>query len=70
MTRLCEYLRIPQRDAIAFGDSMNDLEMLQAAGLGVCMENGSPALKEAAGLVCPSVTENGLYTAFEQLNLI
>lgn len=67
--RLCEYLHIPQEDTIAFGDSMNDLEMIQAAGLGICMDNGSPALKEAAGMVCPSVTENGLYTAFENLNL-
>lgn len=68
--RLCEHLRMAREDAIAFGDSMNDLEMLQAAGLGVCMENGSPALKKAAGMICPSVTENGLYTAFTQLNLI
>ena len=70
VTRLCEYLNMSPEDAVAFGDSMNDLEMLQAAGLGVCMENGSPALKEAAGMVCPSVTEDGLYTAFAQLKLI
>ena len=68
--RLCQYLDIPLRDTIAFGDSMNDLEMIQAAGLGVCMDNGGPALKEAAGMVCPSVTENGLYRAFEKLNVI
>lgn len=68
--KLSEYLHIPLENTVAFGDSMNDLEMIETAGLGVCMENGSPALKEAAGMVCPSVTENGLYTAFEQLNLI
>lgn len=70
VARLCEYLHIPQEDTIGFGDSMNDLEMIQAVGLGVCMDNGSPALKEVAGMICPSVTENGLYTAFEQLKLI
>lgn len=68
--KLSGYLHIPLENTVAFGDSMNDLEMIETAGLGVCMENGSPALKEAAGMVCPSVTENGLYTAFEQLNLI
>ena len=68
--RLCEYLHIPQEDTIAFGDSMNDLEMIQAAGLGICMDNGSPALKEAADMICPSVTDDGLYRAFEKLNLI
>ena len=70
VTRLCDYLHIAQEDTIAFGDSMNDLEMLQAAGLGVCMENGSPALKRAARLVCPAVTEDGIYKTFVQLKLI
>lgn len=49
---------------------MNDLEMLQAAQTGVCMDNGSPSLKKIADMVCPSVTEDGLYSAFEKLQLI
>lgn len=68
--RLSEYLRIPLENTVAFGDSMNDLEMIQAAGLGVCMENGSPALKRAADSVCPPVSEDGLYRAFQALKLI
>ena len=38
--RLCGFLGISKEDTIAFGDSMNDLEMLQAAEIGVCMEIG------------------------------
>ena len=68
--RLCEYLDIPVADTIAFGDSMNDLEMLQTAGLGICMANGSQALKKIARHICPSVKEDGLYKAFEKLSLI
>lgn len=68
--RLCKYLHISQEDTIAFGDSMNDLEMLQAARLGICMDNGSPVLKEAADMICPAVLEDGLYKAFEKLGLI
>lgn len=68
--RLCGYLGAAVEDTIAFGDSMNDLQMIQTAGVGVCMGNGSPALKECADLVCPSVTEDGLYAGFCQLKLI
>lgn len=68
--RLSEYLHIPLENTVAFGDSMNDLEMIEAAGLGVCMENGSPALKRVADSVCPPVSEDGLYKAFRTLKLI
>lgn len=68
--KLSEYLHIPPENTIAFGDSMNDLEMLETAGLGVCMENGSPALKKIADSVCPAVSEDGLYRAFQALKLI
>lgn len=33
---------------MAFGDQLNDLSMLQAAGVGVAMQNGVPAIKAAA----------------------
>ena len=57
-------------DTIGFGDSMNDLEMIVTVGTSVCMDNGSPALKEKSDIVCPAVEEDGLYKAFEQLGLI
>ena len=68
--RLCQHLDIPIQDTIAFGDSMNDLEMIQTAGLGICMANGSEDLKKIAGEVCPAVGEDGLYKAFAQHGLI
>lgn len=68
--RLCQYLDVPVEDTVAFGDSMNDLELLQTAGVSVCMGNGSAGLKEIAGLVCPPVEEDGLYWAFEKLGFI
>ena len=57
-------------DTIGFGDSMNDLEMILTVGTSVCMDNGSPALKEKSDIVCPAVEEDGLYKAFAQLGLI
>ena len=57
-------------DTIGFGDSMNDLEMIETVGYSVCMANGSPALQAKSDLVCPAVEEDGLYRAFEQLGLL
>lgn len=68
--RLCEFLGISRTDTIAVGDSMNDLEMLRAVEISVCMASGSPSLQKIADMVCPPVTEDGLYRAFEKLQLI
>ena len=57
-------------DTLGFGDSMNDLEMIETVGTSVCMDNGSPALKKISTLVCPSVEDDGLAWAFEKLGLI
>ena len=56
-------------DTIGFGDSMNDMEMIETVGYSVCMANGSPALKAKSDMVCPSVAEDGLARAFETLGL-
>ena len=49
---------------------MNDLEMLQTAGLSICMGNGSEALKKIADEVCLPVGQDGLFHAFEAHGLI
>lgn len=47
--------------AMAFGDGLNDLDMLQAVGTGVAMGNAAAALKVAADDVCGPVAEDGIY---------
>lgn len=68
--RVCEYLQIPVEDSIAFGDSMNDKEMMEMAGYSVCMENGSEILKKLADEICPRVEQDGLFQAFSRLGFI
>ena len=58
------------KNTIGFGDSMNDLEMIQTVGLSVCMANGSETLKESADIICPSVDDDGIAKAFADLKLI
>jgi len=55
---------------MALGDSGNDISMLQAADIGVCMGNGTNAAKDAADYVTAAITDDGLYHAFEHFGLI
>ena len=68
--KVAEHLGVPAADTVGFGDSMNDLEMIQTVGMSVCMENGSAELKKRSRLICPAVTEDGLAWAFEKLGLV
>ncbi len=51
----------------AFGDSYNDLSMLQWAGVGVAMGDARPELKAIAGLIAPPADADGVGTALNQL---
>jgi hydroxymethylpyrimidine pyrophosphatase-like HAD family hydrolase len=68
--RIAEHLNVPIEDVYGFGDSMNDLTMIETVGTSVCMANGAEALKKRSDLVVPSVSEDGLYKGFEQLGLL
>ena len=68
--RVCSYLGYTVKDTIGFGDSMNDLEMMETVGISVCMQNGSNALKNIADYVCPPYYENGIYEAFQRYQLL
>ena len=67
--RLCAHLGVDIRDTFGFGDSMNDLEMVQTVGVSVVMENGNEQLKTMADYVCPRVEEDGLAKAFAKYQL-
>ena len=68
--RVAQAMGVDLADTIGFGDSMNDLEMIQAVGRSVCMANGSPRLQALSDLVCPSVEEDGLAQGFRTLGLL
>lgn len=70
LCRVCEYLHIPVQDSVAIGDSMNDREMIDTAGLGICMGNGSGELRKIADDVCPPVWNDGIRSAFLKYRLI
>ena len=64
---LCEKMGLTLADAVAAGDSANDVAMLKAAGLGCCMANGTPDAKAAADRIIGDVRENGLADLIDEL---
>ena len=65
--RLAAHLDIPVERVVAIGDWDNDIEMLQFAGIGVAMANGSPAALAAASRVTVSNDEDGVAVVIEEL---
>ena len=64
---LCEKMGLSLAEAVAAGDSANDVGMLKAAGLGCCMSNGTDEAKAAADRVIGDVREDGLAALIEEL---
>jgi len=67
MQMTAEYLGIPKEKCIAMGDSINDEEMLRAAGIAVVTENGDQKMKKLATFVTSSVKEGGVADAIERI---
>ena len=51
LKKLCDLKNIDLSEVMAFGDAMNDLEMLQEVGYGFAMINGKEELKQAIGRI-------------------
>ena len=57
LRRLCEKLGVPLEDVIAFGDSGNDVSMLETAGTGYIMSTAAPHLLERFPHRCKRVQD-------------
>ncbi|AEF82825.1 YkrA [Leadbettera azotonutricia ZAS-9] len=63
-------LGIRQEDTIAVGDSVNDLDMIRYAGLGIAMGNACDELKQAADAVTKDCGSGGAGEAIKRFALI
>lgn len=66
---LANHVGVPMERTIAIGDSHNDIEALEMAGIGVAMGQAPPEVQQAANMVTTAVDDNGLARAFTQLGL-
>lgn len=70
MDVVLQYLDASLEQTISFGDSRNDMEMVQHAQIGICMGNGIEALKLIADHVTDTLQNDGIYKAFEKYGLL
>lgn len=70
MTALLEHLGIPAGQALAIGDSTNDLPMFAVAGHTACLGGGMEELKRRAEFVTAPVLEDGIAKALAHFGLI
>ncbi|WP_404454600.1 HAD family hydrolase [Oceanobacillus kapialis] len=68
--RIMDRLNVKKEETIAFGDGMNDREMLQTVGESFAMGNCDPELLQYAKNQTTTVTDSGIANGLKQLGLI
>lgn len=68
--QLMDQYEIKRENSYAFGDSDNDIEMLNAVGTPIVMANHSVKAGEAAAMITGSVKDEGVTQALKKLGLI
>ncbi|QLB13766.1 hypothetical protein EV697_106105 [Bisgaardia hudsonensis] len=64
------HLGLTMDNVMAFGDGLNDLEMLSSVGVGVAMGNAREELKQVATHVTDHIEEDGIYNFLVKSKLI
>ncbi len=65
--KIAKIEKIANKDIIAFGDGLNDKDMIKNCGIGVVMENGLDEIKAVANYKTISNNENGVVFFLEKL---
>lgn len=66
---LCEQFQVSMEEVVTIGDEMNDIDMLETAGMGVAMGNGVEQAKKAANYITLNNTQDGAAFALEKFFL-
>ncbi len=66
---LCDHYGCNMSEVIAMGDELNDIDMIEKAGLGIAMENANPRIKEVAKFITLSNDNDGVAHALEKFIL-
>lgn len=65
LKKVCEQLNISMENVMAVGDSLNDLKMIQQAGIGIAMGNAEDIIKDVADGVTSTNENSGVAEAIE-----
>ncbi len=68
--QILEYTGLSRENAYAFGDSVNDLDMIQYVKYGIAMGNAGPELLEIAPYHTARIEEDGIEKGLKKFGLI
>ena len=69
LQRVAGHYGVAMNQVMAIGDALNDVGMLQLAGIGVAMDNAHSAVKAVADWVAPSNNDHGVHAALVRFGL-
>lgn len=67
---LINHLGIPKENTYAFGDGMNDADMLEYCQYGIAVGNAKEGLKAIANEITDDIAEDGIYNSMKKHGLI
>ena len=67
LSDLCKMLDIEKENVIAFGDSNNDIDMIEFSGIGVAMANGDDEIKNKADIITENCDNFGVAVILEKI---
>lgn len=67
---ICAHFGIDPAQTMAFGDGQNDIDLIEAAGIGIAMGNAAPNIKQAAQFVTLPAKDAGITHALRHFNLV
>lgn len=67
---LLNHLNLSREDTLAYGDGINDTEMLEFVKVGIAMGNAKEELKKIANDITDTHDEDGIYNSFKKYRLI
>ena len=69
LRKVAEYYSVPLAQIMAIGDAANDVEMLQAAGIAIAVDNAHASVKHVADWIAPSNNDHGVHAALKRYGL-
>jgi Cof subfamily protein (haloacid dehalogenase superfamily) len=66
---VADHYGVAMDQVLAIGDALNDVPMLEAAGIAVAVDNAHPHVKLAADWVAPSNNDHGVHAALVRYGL-
>ncbi len=68
--QMVNHLGFDMQNVIAFGDGLNDLEMIEKVGTGIAMGNAVDPLKKLANHITTNVDEDGILNGLKWVGLL